>query len=111
VALFSSVERDSRLRTSVRTPGAPVLAPGPTPAATATTIGRTNPDASSNALLAEAPQTSQSRSNATVEARKAAERQRKKAAGGRTVVTGQPVGPGINPPGTFQPRTLLGGGY
>ena len=93
----------------LRRPGAPVLAPGPT--GLAAQIGRPNPNAEQTTLLGQAPDTARARSDATSEAIKAAQRQRKKAAaGGRTIVTGQPVGAGINPSAVFAPRTLLGGG-
>lgn len=109
MALFSSpqlVQPDQRLRR----PGSPVLAPGPT-GADREIFARENPNAEQQTLLTEAPRTAQARSDATAQALKAAQRQRKRAAaGGRTLVTGQPLGAGINPGATFAPRTLLGGG-
>lgn len=109
MALFSNVDRDTRLRTTPRPPGAPTLAPGPNQTLLS---GSAQAPATTPSLLGDAPQTSRSRSDATTAALKAAERQRKRAAaGGRTIVTGQPVGTGINPPAVFAPKTLLGGGY
>ena len=56
------------------------------------------------------PETSQAQSTATAEALLAAKRARKRAgASAGTIVTGQPIGAGINPPGQTKPATL--GGY
>lgn len=47
-------------------------------------------------------------SDAMLAAQEAATRQRRRATGGSTLLTGNPSGPGINPPAGGAPRALVG---
>jgi len=59
-------------------------------------------------LIGGAPDASLARSSGVAAAVLAAKRTKKRAAAGSTLLTGQPIGAGINPPAVLAPKSLVG---